>query len=538
MRKLVCLFMMIALCWAGSVKAQMPGGVPVTVSGVKQMINGQCFYIHIVQRGQTIYSITKAYGLKEYDAVYRKSARLIDIGDTVWLPCRGLDNKPKENSTVATTPTDEPVAVVKQEEKRQDADTPKPNREERRQTTVKSETPSPVVHRDTVATRVAAADEQQTGRSSIVSRELAPHSNLVISLMMPLYLDQMGAISTEGVASNGGHQPKPFEFLQFYEGIMLALHRMEQQGIGVTLNVIDVPDENPETVAKLFDSYNVAQSHLLIALLTRAPFAKAAELAKQNNLFVVNPIATRNEILKDNPYLFKCRPSQRSRLITIMQTIRATMPSSHLVIVHSGGEKDKNLVRMATNILEERGDINYTFLDWSNSGRLQSILNNHQHTVVLSLYNVSQSRNRIYASTLLNKLSAYKNNPATLITLDDWTQMFNDIDFNQLQQLSYHTFYEGWCQTDEVQQAFFTEFRNEYKVIPTMQYAAMGNDIATYFVTGLYERGAAFWEAPSVGIVPGMVTQMSFIRRDPSMGYENQSPCLYRMEDFSFKAVR
>ena len=545
MRKLTVLIAMVALCWTSGVKAQMPGGVPVTVSGIKQMINGQCFYIHIVQRGQTIYSITKAYGLKEYDAVYRKNARLIDIGDTVWLPCRGLDGKQQNDNKVSASPSSNPLTnmgEVRQSAKHDVAVASRPAKEVEEKNVVPAipvEPQQPV--RTEVATPVANAPEPKVEVSesnAMMSRHLEVHGEIVVSLMMPLYLDQMSGIGTESATYNSSRQPKPFEFVQFYEGMMLALQRLGQQGIRVTLNVVDVPDENPETVEKLFASHNVAQSHLLVALLTRTPFARAAELAKQNQLMVVNPIATRNEILRDNPYVVKCRPSQRSKMITILNTIRATMPSSHLLIIHSGSEKDKSQLSMATKLLDERGDISYSVLNWGNSTNLQATINKYPHTVVLSLYNQSHSRNRIYAGMLLNKLSAYKNNPATLITLDDWTQMFGDIDFNQLQQLTYHTYYEGWCWSDERQQDFISAFRNEYYAMPSMQYAAMGNDIATYFVSGLYEYGSDFWQSPSLQYRQSMVMPMSFIRRDASMGFENQTPHLYRMENFIFVPVR
>ncbi len=45
--------------------AQMPGGVSVKVSHKTQVMNGRRFYIHVVEQGQTVYAISRAYGLKE-----------------------------------------------------------------------------------------------------------------------------------------------------------------------------------------------------------------------------------------------------------------------------------------------------------------------------------------------------------------------------------------------------------------------------------------------------------------------------------------
>ena len=40
--------------------AQMPGGVSVKVSHKTQVMNGRRFYIHGVEQGQTVYSISSA----------------------------------------------------------------------------------------------------------------------------------------------------------------------------------------------------------------------------------------------------------------------------------------------------------------------------------------------------------------------------------------------------------------------------------------------------------------------------------------------
>ena len=51
------------------------------------MHNGRKCYIHIVQPGQTVYSITKLYGVKEHEAILKSDIHHIAVDDTVWIPC-------------------------------------------------------------------------------------------------------------------------------------------------------------------------------------------------------------------------------------------------------------------------------------------------------------------------------------------------------------------------------------------------------------------------------------------------------------------
>ena len=88
MKRLIALLTLFLL-FSSACMAQMKGGTPVQVSHKVQVINGKRFMVHVVEQGQTVYAIARAYGLKEVEAVTKKDVHFLQIGDTVWLPCRG-----------------------------------------------------------------------------------------------------------------------------------------------------------------------------------------------------------------------------------------------------------------------------------------------------------------------------------------------------------------------------------------------------------------------------------------------------------------
>ena len=573
MRNSIIIFLLLCLFAGGVTMAQMPGGEPVVVSSKTQTINGKRYYVHIVQRGQTVYAITRAYGLKEQDALLHTDASRLAIGDTVWLPVMG-DVKPvandskvsvvKPDATAARTPVEITSLIQTLNGQRYYAHIVQ------RGQTVYSITRAyglkeydAVVKKDIHFLEVGdtvwlpcrnakipsdAVMAKPSANAAVVSNPsdtavIRPRVNpesIVISLMMPLYLDQMSNISTTkfDIEQRGKTNYKSFEFIQFYEGVMLALQSLQQQGVNITLNVVDVPDNKPETVDRLFSSHHVAESDMLIALLTRQPFARASELARKNNLMIINPIATRNEILENNPYVFKCAPSDESKLSVVFDMVQARNPNANIIIVHSGGNTDKSLLQMATKMLDQRNGLTYSVLGWAASSKLKSMLAQKPGSVVLSLYNVDPSKNRIFASQLLNKLAADKEHPSLLVTLDDWSRLIVDIDYNQLQQLSYHTFYTGWDYANATHIEFLQRFREQYKTEPVDQYAALGSDIAFYFVSGFAQRGTAFWTNPSLGHLQGMLFPLSFSQTNRSCGFENNKPRLYRLDNFVFTEAK
>lgn len=497
-------------------QAQMKGGVPVKVSHKTQLVNGKRFFVHIVEQGQTVYAISRAYGLKEVEAVTKKDIHFLQVGDTVWLPCRG---QKLPDGTVAPPATGGGEQVVP--------------------VTSGSASQAAPVQNPARAGDVAKSEPEPEGPAAVIRQRVNPQS-IVVSVMMPLYLSQMDKISTSkfDVEQRGKIAYKSLEFIQFYEGLLIGLERLEKMGYNVVLNVVDVEGTTPEAVEKAFVSHNVAQSDLLIALLTRQPFEKAAAMARDAQLFIVNPVSDRQEIVKDNPYVFKCLPSCEARARMTVQTIHKTLPSAHVYVVHSGAKAEKASLNALTAEMDKIQGMEYTLVDWAQSAKFTSQLKNGPQSVVVSLYEQDKSKNRIYVSQLLNKLSSIKSRTPYLFTFDDWSSQYSDVDFAQLQNLNYHTFFGDWHMATPRHKDFVDLFRDKYKTEPTSTYAGMANDIILYFVCGLQQKGTAFFSSPVIPVPEGVIYPLSFSHSRQDYGFENQYALMYRMIDFQFQPVK
>ena len=493
-------FLLFALPQA---KAQMPGGTPVQVSHKTQLLNGKRYFVHVVEQGQTVYAISRAYGLKEVEAVTKKDIHFLQIGDTVWLPCKG---QKLSDGTVAPKATDDKATK---------ADEPP------------------------AAKLSKPAENQPVGTAATIRPRVNPQS-VVVSLMMPLNLSQMDKISTSkfDVEQRGKISYKSLEFIQFYEGLLLGLERLERLGYNVILNVVDVEGTTDEAVEQAFRSHDVAHSDLLIAMLTRQPFEKAAALAKEAQLFIVNPVTDRQEVVVGNPYVFKCQPSVEAMAQAAVRVIHRTLPGLPVFLVHSGAKAEQPALKAMTTEMDRYDDMKYTLVDWAKSSQLTTLLKGSGQAVVVSLYQQDKAKNRIHSSQLLNKLSAFKSRTPYLLTFDDWTTAYNDVDFSQLQNLNYHTFYVDWDMENPQHKAFVDLFRERYKTEPTNTYAAMANDIILYFVCGIQQKGTDFFKSPAIVPPQGMLYPISFSHSREDYGFENQQALLYRMTDFHFVPIQ
>lgn len=489
-----------------SAHAQAPGTAPVTVSKETQMLHGRKYYVHIVEKGQTVYSISRAYKVESYDAVTHVDIHFLHPGDTVWLPFRG--QFADEESLSTTQGTKKKTNDGKKVDEPRQGDTP--NHAARTQKAA-SEPKTPV----------APPKVRTTGRT------------IKIALMMPLHLNQIDEISTSkfDIEQRGKKNYRQFEFIEFYEGIMLALDKLAEEGIRVELNVVDVSENSTAKVEEVFASHNVAQSDFMIALLLRECFDKAAELAQQAGIYIVNPMATRSELCAENPYMVKIQPSATEMLARMLANMKNERPDAHLYIVHSNAKAEKPVLDELKRLLSERGDIQYTLFNWSQNAKLASVLKNTPNCNVLSIYDQGKDLNRVFAGNLLNRLAAFKTNTPTLYTINDWTREYGDIDYSQLQFLNYHTYYTSWDMTNEVHVDFLHSFRDRYATEPTSSLAATGYDLTLYIVEGLHRKGSDFWSNPVVG-GDDLTQPMRLLRRQA--GLENVRATLYRMEALRF----
>lgn len=538
-------------------RAQMPGGTPVEVSHKTQMMNGRRYFIHIVDQGQTVYAISRAYGLKEVEAVTKKDIHFLHVGDTVWLPCKG--QKLSDGFTAPSATGDDATPTAPAEAKpattakpaattQKPAPTPKPAASSSSQPAKPATTTKPAASQKPAPAAKPAAQQDKQPQTALSDQPLAPPAfvrprvnmqSIVVSLMMPFNLSQMDKISTSkfDVEQRGKTTYKSLEFIQFYEGLLLGLDRLEKMGYDVILNVVDVEGTDDASVEEAFRKHNVGQSDLLIAMLTRQPFEKAAKLAKDANLFIVNPVSDRTEIVVGNPYVFKCMPSLEAMAKNTVSVIRRTMPGRPVYIVQSNAKAEKPALQALTAALDERTDMVYNVVDWAQPSKFTALLKGNSQAVVVSLYDQEKAKNRVYVQQLLNKLNSFKSKTPCLITFDDWAARYTDVDFAQLQSLSYHTFCCDWDRNNPQQQDFISSFRERFKTEPTSVYAGMANDIILYFVCGIQQKGTDFFKSPNIVAPQGMICPLSFSQVRTDYGFENQYATMYQMSDFHFSPI-
>ncbi|MCX6284632.1 MAG: ABC transporter substrate-binding protein [Bacteroidetes bacterium] len=468
-------------------------------SAVVEQKDGKSFYVHIVKKGQTLYMISKAYG--------------VEVNNII------AENPNVKEGLKADQQLLIPFPVQKKEEP-----SLKPETVNRKPETV-NQKPSavpPVPGSRLPAPGLAAIP---CGSDS-TSRNMA--FNVV--LMLPLYLEEVEAMNPETAAEEAIENWNSLKYLPFYEGFRLAVDSLQKQGLHLVIHVYDVGKDTLVT-QKLLEKAELKSADLIIGLLFNKNFQLVAKFALKNNIPIVNPLSERSDIVINNEMVFKVNPSKNSQLESLADFMQRSMYRGQIIIIRNGQFRDKDiadklkkecLARNLNVVLAEGQDVAI--------GKLSK----GKENVIVAF-----ADNNAYALDLMRRFYELRNDyKLSLVGLTDWEKI-EGLETDFLNGLNTHLITAYFVDYSVVGvKKLVQDYQEKYKGDPEAL-AFQGFDVGYYFLTALMKFGKQF---------PGCIkdfrlgtSQTSFEFRKAgnatSNGFENRHWSVYQYENFKLVRV-
>lgn len=613
------------------------GQVPVKISKEKVSISGIPYYIHIVQKGQTLYSISKAYnvstealmkenrsavyGLSEgyplkipvVSAVEDKPAteknhdryiyHKLQPGETVFALSR-MYNIPEESIresnpdvNIFDLPVGAEIAIPKKRFREQymDFQTDEPgvrlHRVERGESLSdiashygisvreirnanrrlifpktgeyiripvddQSFELEPVADPDEVDS-ILLEDNNITHLFDGSSADLTPiddlHGNINVVLMLPLYLKenrQRTYIDSSGYNSNGDKiykrlrrpeewiYPRSKNFIEYYEGVLLAADRLRSNGLSINLEVYDTYGD-AEVVDSILDIADIRDADLIIGPVYSFNVDQVARYARRYRIPVVSPLATRNrEILRGNPYLFKVQPSTD----VVEETMASTISQFHnynLVYVHSDTALSDNLSHGFKNDIYRKlryvaplSDINFREVLFSSRSAFNDTINIIDHALRKDMPNliiIASTDEAVMSEVVVNLHTLLRNYDIEVIGYPDlrWLDNLDPIYFYDLGIMLFTPTWVDYKQDDV--KDFIRQYRAKFNMEPPIRsYAWQSYDLSIYFMSGVALQGRQFMYQPDRHKPDLLQVDYDFKRTGLTNGFENNKLFLIR----------
>ena len=341
-----------------------------------------------------------------------------------------------------------------------------------------------------------------------------------VALMIPLYLEQVeDSLWHENLIPAKVNDLLPFRFIQFYQGFMLAMDSLKQQGLNVEVYVYDV-DQQAEKVINVLQKPELKTMDMIFGPFSKNSFSMAAEFAKRNRIPIINPLSGRNDILQGNPFVFKLLPSVESQPEVVAALISHYYMDHRVIFYVPNKYQNFELIGRFRQAIERSGAAGHqgvTIIDYATD----SIQGFYDHASLTEPNLVIiYAESEVLPAALLSQLSELKKEyDITVIGLPD-SEKFNNIESGYLIALNTNLFMASHADNQsETVKAFIRSYRSKYLDEP-LNYAYSGFDAGYFFLSALLYYGKNFDECINEIKVTLIQNQYHFIRMDNN-GYDN-----------------
>lgn len=540
MLKLLFLFLLLWSC--GQVIGQ---GTAVTKSNDIVVIRGKSYYLHTVQPGQTLYSICKAYGanIDEVKSLNDKKDNALSLyevlkvpytdpfvqqddkfyyhkvvkGETFYSIARLYKIKPKrllkfnegyaQNQPLAVgavvkLPLAEiDLSVLGEEEieasvgKKQEIRPERPVRnesvkkvEEASVTDIlqnalmqKNEKTEQEPEKETT-TVIGATDKMEI--PDYISEVVMPVDPFVkVALLLPFSAkDYPVFVDTLVEKMPVQISARSEQFISFYEGVLLAVDSLKNQGYKVNLKVFDT-ERSAEKMYTMVDEIDRFHPDLIIGPVYGSVYKALMDDLTNKNIPVIYPLSSRSEEFGVYPDFIQVNPSMKALTVAMSDWLREEAEEANLVCLNLTGNEvshsDLEDIRLFKEYMHRIGSMN--FYDWNTSAvpldglRLQ-LLPDRENIIILPTTKEAE------VSKILPVLSALTDGyRITVVGFLEW-QAFTSVDHETYFKLNTKIFtYSYVDNTTEPAKRFALKYRKYFYTEPNnLAYKAF--DMSLYFI--------------------------------------------------------
>ena len=511
------------------INAQEYENTPVTISKDKVRVDGIVCYSHIVLEKQTLYSISKTYGVTIED-IYRFNPQVKERGlkknDILVIPASIEISVPKEETgarkLVQPASKAERIHVVKwfedidmiakkygvSAETIIEANNLKDRKLSKRLKLIipyeDIEVSEPEEDTATeTADSTATADSSAINDHALFPDWLKQNKDVKMSVILPL--------KATGNSSNRNN-------MDFYSGVLLAAHDLGKEGINMEISVFDMADGN----IPITDS-RIESSDVVIGPIAPGDLAAVLELSDGKS-HIVSPLDPRAEQLARTHGNFIHAPTPHAvQYHDIAAWIKedSKVEDRILVITEKGARETENISMMKSAI--DSAGISYSPFSYS-------ILEGRNITDPLTGLMTENGANRVFIASEseafvndvvrnLNVMIHKKYN--VILYAPSKIRSFETIEVENFHNTSMHVSLGYYIDYDDPRvMDFLLKYRALFNTEPT-QFAFQGYDLARYFAN-LCGRYGRKWDSRLDQTDMSMLQSTFRFRPSEDGGYVNQ----------------
>lgn len=459
------------------------------------------YQYHKVQKGETIYAITKKYNIDEQKLKTFNPTITIGIkeGDNLIISEKKIN---KTNSTTAINTT----ATVKSPSL----------------TSVKSTTVS--------VSLVTLKDTLKFNKPKKIAYNLG--------LLLPFKLDQLEVINIDELAKNKNGFPNSQSLaIDFYAGFKKIVDSLSSKDFDLKITLFDVDEQDSAKIESICKSNEFKQLDVVFGPLYASVFKTVAKYTKLYNIPTISPLTQQNKILFSNPLVSKFTPSQVTLIESLADYCSDSLSVSSNVILVNTTAKDLAYLntfkqRYALNLKLKNKSLKDSLTIAKGIAGVKGAYVMGKKNIVIVLTN-----NQVYLQDFITQLYVSSDKKDVVLMGFNNVANIDNLDQGYLNELHFHFASNNAIDyTNSSVQQLVKHYQEIYFSDPS-EYYFDGFDIGNYYLTNLKNQGPNFFlnldKYPASGVGCGF----KFYRPDAETGFENRAVFIFKYDDFKVQQL-
>jgi len=528
------------------------GALAQKMSDVTEVRNGKKYYVHTVQKGETVYGLTRIYKTSD-EVIYREnpgSEQGIKVGQKLYIPFPA-QGEPAKPPVVGTTPQKSVKHTVQKGEtlygigKRYGISVDalvaaNPKVEGGLRTGDVLIIPGSTQPETGTVETPAEKDEEPETPVVIQTPVKDPGNIRVLSraecAASPARKDEYNIAVLLPLGFEAGPQSKHGRIaMQFYAGIRLAIEKYEPRKATINWRFFSTGGKMDEaSVKSITQKADFRLSDLVIGPLYTSEMAPVLQYAADNKIPVISPFSRGNDILENNPYVLKASLSEETYTASIARFLNQRYKNGKVILLNTGLKKDSVFYQMLrdTLVLKYRFDsvtANRNLVYLPKGGNVAAFIKKDVPNICVYPTNKEITVNSFFSG--LNKIG--KTNDFAVLGEESWFNFRNfDVEhFNNCKihiPVVYKTF--DW---DSTHASFIRNFREKYNTEPEF-YAFRAYETACLAIDLLEQYGNATVPCLQYDEHKYLITPFRW-RKLPGGGYENTGMGMMILENYEIR---
>src|ERR1700757_2839079 len=333
------------------------------VSKNTQVINGKKYYIHKVEKGQSLYGIAKIYGL-DLNALIVENPEAIDgiktgqelkipaekpkeqsqptlkdyenylthkvsKGETVYSICKKYEITEQQlvqlNPSVKTGLKENVILKIKEKEKEK----------------IKTAQTNTVSTSKATTNTVVITKKTETVETPVELINKPKKNKYNVGLFLPFHFEGLDQLNIDELVMNKQDFPESEQLaLDIYDGLKQAADSLKTDEFSIDFKLYDSGDIDSLVIVKLIKTEEFKNLDLIIGPLYNSPFKIVAAEAKKYQIPCVSPLTQQNKVLFDNVFTSKLIPSNNTLLQGLADYCADSLSKENIVLVNNGNVKD------------------------------------------------------------------------------------------------------------------------------------------------------------------------------------------------------